>query len=134
MTEVNFKSILVILAVCLLGACSSSPSDSDIQKIADQGKAQISASMTPLGINFDELFDFQVKIVNKADQGNGRWLVQTETRMELKKTISDLPENEQARMMALTSTMGISKKGDKTAPQMSQVFLIKGEKGWIATN
>lgn len=134
MTVVNFKKILVILTVCLLGACSSSPSDSDVQKIADQGKAQISASMTPLGINFDELFDFQVKIVNKADQGNGRWLVQTETRMELKKTISDLSESEQVRMMALTSTMGVSKKGDKTAPQISQVFLIKGENGWIATN
>lgn len=132
--KINFKKLLIVSAISLLAACSSSPSDSDIQKIADQGKAQISATMAPLGINFDDLFDFQVKIVNKADQGNGRWLVQTETRMELKKTINELPENEQARLMALSMSMGVSKKGDKTAPQLSQVFLIKGDKGWIATN
>ena len=125
---------MIVSAISLLAACSSSPSDSDIQKIADQGKAQISAMMTPLGVKFDDLFDFQVKIVNKADQGSGRWLVQTETRMELKKAISELPENEQAQLLALSMSMGVAKKGDKTAPQLSQVFLVKGEKGWIATN
>ena len=82
----TFSKALATAALCLtLAACSSGPSDSDVQAIADQGIAQMAQAMAPLGINLKEDFDIQVKIVNKTKQDDGRWLVQTQTSAVAKK-------------------------------------------------
>ena len=47
----TFSKALATAALCLtLAACSSGPSDADVQAIADQGIAQMAQAMAPLGI------------------------------------------------------------------------------------
>ena len=114
----TFSKALATAALCLtLAACSSGPSDADVQAIADQGIAQMAQAMAPLGVNLKEDFDIQVKIVNKTKQDNGRWLVQTQTSAVAKKDWQG------------------GKKGDALpgSPTSDQFYMQKGEKGWMAS-
>ena len=114
----TFSKALATAALCLtLAACSSGPSDADVQAIADQGIAQMAQAMAPLGVNLKEDFDIQVKIVNKTKQDDGRWLVQTQTTAVAKK---DWPGGKKGEPMPGT-------------PASDQMYMQKGDNGWIAS-
>jgi len=122
---------LAALTLAALTACSSGPSDGDIRDLATQSLAQADQQLKPAGISINELFDVQVKVLNKADQGNSRWLVETETTLVPKKSISELPENVQ---LVLGVSMGQFQKGQALPPSRSTTAVTKGNKGWIAAN
>lgn len=124
------KKILSVLALAFLAACSSGPSDGDVQKIVNQGMSQADAAFAPLGVQFSDLFDVETKILSKADKGGGQWLVQTEASASFKKSLSDFPQEKQ---LLLAASFGKFEKGKKLSAQTDQFTMIKGDKGWIAT-
>jgi hypothetical protein len=125
------KKLFVIFVFALLTACSSGPSDGDVRKIIEQGMSQIDAALTPIGLRMSDLFDIESKIVSKADKGGGQWVVQIEQSLVFKKSLDEFPQQQQLVLMSL---FGQFQKGKKTPAQMTQATLIKGDKGWIATN
>lgn len=122
---------LTALALTALTACSSGPSDSDIRSLATQSLAQADQQLKPAGISINELFDVQVKVLNKADQGNNRWLVETETTLIPKKSISELPQDVQ---LVLSVSMGQFQKGQALPATRATTVVAKGDNGWIASN
>lgn len=114
----KFSKPFSIIALSLaLAACSGGPSDSDVQAIADQSIDQMAQVMAMTGINLKEDFDVKVKIVNKAKQDDGRWLVQTQTTAVAKK---DWPGGKKGEAMPGT-------------PASDQMYMQKGDNGWIAS-
>jgi hypothetical protein len=120
------KKTISILALVFLAACSSGPSDGDLQKVTEHGMAQLDASLAPLGMKISDVFDIETKVKSKADKGNGQWVVQVDQSLTFKKSSSELP-------LVMRMQFGEFKKGDKKALPSTQVTLIKGDKGWIET-
>lgn len=127
MNKLRFS--IAALTLVTLTACSSGPSDGDIRELATQSLAQVDQQLKPTGISFNELFDVQVKVVNKADQGNNRWLVETETTLVPKKSIGELPENVQ---LVLSVSLGQFQKGQALPPSRGSTLVTKGDHGWLA--
>ena len=114
----KFHKALSIAALSIaLAACSSGPSDSDVQAIADQSIKQMEQVMSQTGVNLAETFDIKVKIVNKAKQDDGRWLVETQTAAIAKKDWDGGKKGE-----ALPGT-----------PTTDRMYMQKGDNGWIAS-
>jgi hypothetical protein len=86
---VSICIFLVTLASMVLVACSSGPSDSDVNAIVKDSLRQMDAQMAPLGISLSDSFDSDVKVLSKADKGNNQWLVDTEMALVPKKALSD---------------------------------------------
>jgi hypothetical protein len=125
-----------LAAIVLLGSiagCSSSPSDSDINEAFNtQAMSQLDNAFAPLGFKASEAIEIIIKIENKAKQDDGRWLVQTETRLVAKKDIGSFNEQQQ---MGLGVMFGQFKKGqDIGKPQKGNSHMTKGDKGWILSN
>jgi hypothetical protein len=129
MNRIHFS--LAALALATLTACSSGPSDSDIRALATQSLAQADQQLKPAGISINELFDVQVKVLNKADQGNNRWLVETETTLVPKKSITELPTDVQ---LVLGASMGQFQKGQALPASRSSTVVTQGDKGWMPVN
>ena len=112
-----FKALPIVALSIVLAACSGGPSDSDVQAIADQALRQMEQVMAATGVNLKEDFDVKVKIVNKTKQDDGRWLVQTQTTAVAKK---DWPGGKKGEPMPGT-------------PASDQMYMQKGDNGWIAS-
>ena len=112
-----FKALPIVALSIVLAACSGGPSDSDVQAIADQALGQMEQVMAATGVNLKEDFDVKVKIVNKTKQDDGRWLVQTQTTAVAKK---DWPGGKKGEPMPGT-------------PASDQMYMQKGDNGWIAS-
>jgi len=107
---------IAVLSAALV-ACSSGPSDSDVQAALKDTIKQVEQVYAAWGINFSETFDIDVKVKNKSKQDDGRWLVQTETIMRAKKDWVK------------------GKKGEVVGqPQTDNVYMVKGDSGWIIQN
>jgi hypothetical protein len=133
--EINMsfgKLITIIIFVGLIAACSSSPSDSDINEaFKSQTMGQLDNAFAPLGFKASDVFDFNIKIENKAKQDDGRWLVQTETTMIAKRDSSSFTEQQQLGLMMF----GQFKKGQPIGqPTKGNAHVVKGDKGWIISN
>jgi hypothetical protein len=130
----SFTKFIVVIA--LLGAiagCSSGPSDSDINDaFNNQSLVQLDNAFAPMGFKASDVIDISIKIENKAKQDDGRWLVQTESRMVAKKDIGSFTEQQQMGLMVM---FGQFKKGqDIGKPQKGSSHMTKGDKGWILSN
>lgn len=126
----------LIFTIVLFGAitgCSSSPSDSDIIEVFNnQTMEQLDNTFAPLGFKASDAIELTVKIENKAKQDDGRWIVQTATKMIAKKDIGSFSEQQQ---MGLASMFGQLKKGQQIGPDAKGNFhMTKGDKGWILSN
>ena len=121
---------LIILAAAL-SACSSSPSDADVQTVVIQANAQFEQQLAPLGLKMGDVFTSDVKVKNKAKQGDGRWLIEAESTMSAKKDMKELTPDAQ---MAVVALFGDIKKGQPVGggPVTSKFYMQKGDNGWIA--
>ena len=129
-----FKKLIAIsILIIAIAGCSSGPSDSDIvEAFNNQSIVQLDNAFAPLGFKTSDAIDFSIKIENKAKQDDGRWLVQTETRMVAKKDIGSFTEQQQMGLMVM---FGQFKKGqDIGKPQKGNSHMTKGDKGWILSN
>lgn len=129
----KFSKALSIAALSIaLAACSSGPSDSDVQAIATQQFRQLDQQLAPLGLKWTDVFDSEVKVKNKAKQDDGRWLVETEVTVTAKKDSKDLPQDAQFALMGLVG--GALTKGQVMGggPITGKTYMQKGDNGWIA--
>lgn len=124
-----FRTLLATLALAALTACSSGPGDRDVQAVAAQALTQLDQALKPAGMSFSDVFDMQVKVLNKADQGNNRWLVDVETTLVPKKSITDLPPDSQ---LVLGVSLGQFQKGQALPPSRGSVTMTKGDNGWTS--
>lgn len=124
-----FRTLLATLALAALTACSSGPGDRDVQAVAAQALTQVDQALKPAGMSFSDVFDMQVKVLNKADQGNNRWLVDVETTLVPKKSITDLPPDSQ---LVLGVSLGQFQKGQALPPSRGSVTMTKGDNGWTS--
>ena len=89
------KAISTAALALTLVACSSAPSDADVQAVTQQSLQQVDQQLAPLGLRWSDVFDTQVKVKNKAKQEDGRWLIEAETTVTAKKDLKELPETAQ---------------------------------------
>lgn len=66
------KAISTAALALTLVACSSAPSDADVQAVTQQSLQQADQQLAPLGLRWSDVFDTQVKVKNKAKQEDGR--------------------------------------------------------------
>ena len=127
----KFLNVLpIIIFTAALSACSSSPSDADVQTVVTQANAQLEQQLAPLGLKMGDVFTSDVKVKNKAKQGDGRWLVEAEYTMSAKKDMKELTPDAQ---IAVATFFGDIKKGQPVGgPVMSKFYMQKGDNGWIA--
>jgi hypothetical protein len=122
------RMVLLSVLSALLVACSSAPSDGDVQDAAKQSMVQADAALKSLGIQFSEVFDINVKVLNKADKGNKQWLIDAEISTIAKKALSEFPRDQQ---MAMGMAFGQFEKGKVLSTARDSFTMTKGEKGWI---
>ncbi len=127
---VSIRSFLVTLASVALVACSSGPSDSDVNTVVKDNFKQMDALMAPMGIALNDNFDIDVKVLNKADKGNNQWVVDTEMALVPRKSLSDYNEMQQ---ISLAVMFGKFERGQRLSTSRSSTVLVKGDKGWIAS-
>lgn len=127
---VSIRVFLVTLASVVLVACSSGPSDSDVNAIVKDSLKQMDAQMAPIGVSLSDSFDVDVKVLNKADKGNNQWLVDTEMALVPKKSLSEYKDDQQ---MSLGVMFGKFEKGQRLPSSRASTILVKGDKGWIAS-
>lgn len=127
------KTLFILTTACILAACSSAPSDSDVQTVSNQASAQAFRQFEALGLKMSDVLTIDVKVKNKAKQDDGRWLVEAETTMTAKKDMKELSADAQ---MVVASLFGDIKKGQPIAggPVSGKFYMQKGDTGWIATN
>ena len=127
------RALIVLTAAFILTACSSAPSDSDVQTVVSQANAQGTRQFEQLGLKMSDVFDIAVKVKNKAKQDDGRWLVEVETTMAAKKDMKELTQDAQ---MAVVTLFGDIKKGQPVGggAVSNKFYMQKGDKGWMATN
>ena len=130
MKFLNFLPILVLITA--LTACSSAPSDADVQTVVNQANAQVEQQFAPLGLKIGDVFTIEVKVKNKAKQGDGRWLIEAETTMSAKKDMKELPQDAQ---IVVGTIFGDLKKGQPVGggAVTDKFYMQKGDKGWMAT-
>lgn len=124
-----FRTLLATLALAALTACSSGPGDRDVQAVAAQALTQVDQALKPAGMSFSDVFDMQVKVLNKADQGSNRWLVDVETTLVPRKSITDLPPDAQ---LVLGVSLGQFQKGQALPPSRGSVTMTRGDNGWTS--
>jgi hypothetical protein len=127
---VSIRVFLVVLASVALVACSSGPSDSDVNAIVKDSLKQVDAQMAPMGISLSDTFDVDVKVLNKADKGNNQWLVDTEMALVPKKSLADYKNEQQ---MSLAMMFGRFEKGQRLPSSRASTVFVKGDQGWIAS-
>jgi hypothetical protein len=127
---VSIRVFLVVLASVVLVACSSGPSDSDVNAIVKDSLKQMDAQMAPMGISLSDTFDVDVRVVNKADKGNNQWLVDTEMALVPKKSLVDYRDEQQ---MSLAMMFGRFEKGRRLPSSRASTVFVKGDRGWIAS-
>lgn len=128
-----FKTLFILTTACILAACSSAPSDSDVQAVSNQASAQAFRQFEALGLKMSDVLTIDVKVKNKAKQDDGRWLVEAETTMTAKKDMKELSADAQ---MVIASLFGDIKKGQPVGggAVSGKFYMQKGDKGWMATN
>ncbi len=129
----KFLNLLPILVLATaLTACSSAPSDADVQTVVNQANAQFEQQLTPLGLKMGDVFTSEVKVKNKAKQDDGRWLIEAETSMSAKKDMKELSQDAQ---MVVVTMFGDIKKGQPVGggAVTSKFYMQKGDNGWMAT-
>jgi starvation-inducible outer membrane lipoprotein len=113
--QMSLKPLVLSLAL-VLSACSSGPSDSEIQQALDEQvrRAQEVASMggTPV-----PPMKFDMKVLNKAKQGDD-WLIEIETTATLDESKATDYQKSQFEQIG-------SMKSRETAK------FVKGEDGWM---
>ena len=60
-----FRTLLATLALAALTACSPGPGDRDVQAAAAQTLAQVDQALKPSGLSFSDVFDLQVKVLQR---------------------------------------------------------------------
>lgn len=126
------KFIATTALALLLAACSSSPSDGDIVKVVESQMQQMDAAIAATGVKFSDVIAVDVKVTNKAKQDDGKWLVETQTTLIAKKNASDLTKEQQ---MLVGMMFGNFKKDQLIGQPQSATFrMLRGDKGWMATN
>lgn len=128
----KFLKVISTAALALtLVACSSAPSDADVQAVTQQSLQQVDQQLAPLGLRWSDVFDTQVKVKNKAKQEDGRWLIEAETTVTAKKDLKELPETAQMLVFAFAGDM---KKGQAIGGSAvtDTFYLQKGDAGWMA--
>lgn len=125
------KAISTAALALTLVACSSAPSDADVQAVTQQSLQQVDQQLAPLGLRWSDVFDTQVKVKNKAKQEDGRWLIEAETTVTAKKDLKELPETAQMLVFAFVGDM---KKGQAIGGSAvtDTFYLQKGDAGWMA--
>lgn len=113
--DMHFSKFIATSALALLlTACSSSPSDGDVVKLVE---TQMQKGFALSGMDLSDVMAVEVKVINKAKQDDGKWLVQVETTTTAKK---DFRDYKQGQVIAPTMTLGLQ--------------LVKGDSGWMAAN
>lgn len=125
------KTISTAALALALVACSNGPSDADVQAVTQQSVQQVDQQLAPLGLRWNDVFDTQVKIKNKAKQEDGRWLIEAETTVTAKKDLKELPETAQVLVFTFAGDM---KKGQAIGggAVTDKFYLQKGDAGWMA--
>ena len=113
------KAISTAALALTLVACSSAPSDADVQAVTQQSLQQVDQQLAPLGLRWSDVFDTQVKVKNKAKQEDGRWLIEAETTVTAKKDLKELPETAQILVFAFAGEM---KKGQAIGKSQANVL------------
>ena len=111
------KALSILAISFFLAACSGAPSDSDVRTVTSQSEKEMDQQLAPLGLKWSDVFETEVKVKNKAKQDDGRWLVQTQTTAVAKK---DWPGGKKGEPMPGT-------------PASDQMYMQKGDNGWIAS-
>lgn len=130
----KFSKALSIAALSIaLAACSSGPSDAEVQTEATRQFQQFDQVLAPLGFKWTDVFDSKVDVKNKVKQDDGRWLVEIETTITAKKNSGDLPDEVQMVLMGLVG--GGVTKGQVLSggPILNKVYMQKGENGWMTS-
>jgi hypothetical protein len=81
----TLRTLAVGILVCLTTACTSGPGDSDVSAVlkpeiekALQAQVQMAKLLGERDAAMPKLDDFKFKVLNKAEQGNGKWVVDFE--------------------------------------------------------
>lgn len=126
----TFKAFLLVLAAVWLAACSSGPSDREVQAIMQSQMDQINALSHQFGIPAADYFDSRTTVLNRVEQEGGRWLVEVEHALVAKKSLTEAFPDPIARGVALF-TLGNFQRGQEMLITRSTMILQKGERGWI---
>jgi hypothetical protein len=127
-----YKLFVTSALALFLAACSSSPSDGDIAKVVESQMQQMDAAFAATGVKFSDVMAVDVQVTNRAKQDDGKWLVQTQTRLIAKKNVSDLTQDQQ---LTIGIMFGNFKKDQAIGQPQSGTFrMVKGDSGWMATN
>lgn len=123
-----FKVLALAISMVFLTACSSGPSESDVKK-ANQAGLQQFAQIT--GINLDEIMEYsEFDVINKADQGNNRWMIEVKSKIRFKKSYTDFPIEKAAVFMGV---FGNFQAGQEVGPVTEQFIMTNGSNGWTTT-
>ena len=125
------KALSILAISFFLAACSGAPSDSDVRTVTSQSEKEMDQQLAPLGLKWNDVFETEVKVKNKAKQDDGRWLVEADTTITAKKDMKELPENAQ---MAVLGLFGEIKKGQAIGggAVTTKFYMQKGDNGWMA--
>jgi len=125
----TFKAFLLVFVAILLAACSSGPSDREVQAIVQSQMNQVNTLSDRFGFPMAEVFDSKTTVLNRIEQEGGRWLVEFEVSLIAKKSIAEAFPDPMLRG-AMMLAFGNFQKGQVISMGRSTMILLEGDRGW----